>query len=140
MIRYEIVKRTAEISWKNRKEIKEGCTYDVLFKDGSADYPELIASFDSEEEAKNELKKYRTHIYEYSGIVESFYLVEEYCIEENEYDEDDDMITIGVCEFSEMKIVVHDGMQEVVVCSSFEEAEEIYENYDATEDMWISFD
>lgn len=140
MIRYEIVKRTAEISWKDRKEIKEGCTYDVLFEDGSADYPELIASFDSEEEARKEFENYKTHIYEYSGIVGSLYLVEEYCIEKNKYDEDDDVITIGVCEFSEMKIVVHDGMQEVVVCSSFEEAEEIYENYDATEDMWISFD
>ncbi len=140
MIRYEIVKRTAEISWKNRKEIKEGCTYDVLCEDGHTDYPELIASFNSEEEARKEFENYKTHIYKYSGVVGPFYWVEEYCIEENEYDEDDDMITIGICEFSEMKITVMNDMNEVAVCSSFEEAEEIYNNYGAEGSMWISFD
>lgn len=50
MKKFEIVKTTAEISWKERNEIKEGCTmYDVD--------PEKIASFGTKEEAEKELKK-----------------------------------------------------------------------------------
>lgn len=49
MKKFEIVKTTAEISWKERDEIKEGCTmYDVD--------PEKIASFGTKEEAEKELK------------------------------------------------------------------------------------
>ena len=45
MKKFEIVKTTAEISWKERNEIKEGCTmYDVD--------PEKIASFGTKEEAE----------------------------------------------------------------------------------------
>ena len=47
MKKFEIVKTTAEISWKERDEIKEGCTmYDVD--------PEKIASFGTKEEAEKE--------------------------------------------------------------------------------------
>ena len=55
MKKFEIVKTTAEISWKERDEIKEGCTmYDVD--------PEKIASFGTKEEAEKELKKYKTDV------------------------------------------------------------------------------
>ena len=55
MKKFEIVKTTAEISWKERNEIKEGCTmYDVD--------PEKIASFGTKEEAEKELKKYKTDV------------------------------------------------------------------------------
>ena len=50
MKKFEIVMRRAEISWKNRKSIKEGCT-----TDGES---EMIKSFDTLEEAKKELEKY----------------------------------------------------------------------------------
>ena len=77
MKKFEIVKTTAEISWKERNEIKEGCTmYDVD--------PEKIASFGTKEEAEKELKKYKTDVCA-SG---SLFTVEEFSIQENEYDED----------------------------------------------------
>lgn len=80
MKKFEIVKTTAEISWKERNEIKEGCTmYDVD--------PEKIASFGTKEEAEKELKKYKTDVCA-SG---SLFTVEEFSIQENEYDEDGEL-------------------------------------------------
>lgn len=71
MKKFEIVKTTAEISWKERNEIKEGCTmYDVD--------PEKIASFGIKEEAEKELKKYKTDVCA-SG---SLFTVEEFSIQE----------------------------------------------------------
>ena len=84
MKKFEIVKTTAEISWKERNEIKEGCTmYDVD--------PEKIASFGTKEEAEKELKKYKTDVCA-SG---SLFTVEEFSIQENEYDEDGEWIGGG---------------------------------------------
>lgn len=45
MKKYDLVKRTAEIKYKDRKEIEEGCT---AFDDS----PEYIKTFDTLEEAK----------------------------------------------------------------------------------------
>lgn len=48
MKKYDLVKRTAEFNYKNRKNIEEGCTA----LDPS---PEYIKTFDDLEEAKKEL-------------------------------------------------------------------------------------
>lgn len=45
MKKYDLVKRTAEIKYKDRKEIEEGCT---AFDDS----PEYIKTFDTLEEAE----------------------------------------------------------------------------------------
>ena len=98
MKKFEIVKTTAEISWKERNEIKEGCTmYDVD--------PEKIASFGTKEEAEKELKKYKTDVCA-SG---SLFTVEEFSIQENEYDEDGEWIGGGdIWKFTPMEIFVVD--------------------------------
>lgn len=53
MKKYDLVKRTAEFNYKNRKNIEEGCTA----LDPS---PEYIKTFDDLEDAKKELAKRKT--------------------------------------------------------------------------------
>lgn len=87
MKKFEIVMRRAEISWKNRKSIKEGCT-----TDGES---EMIKSFDTLEEAKKELEKYNTSIRKLSNGSLRYFEIEEYMVEENDYDEDGEWIAGG---------------------------------------------
>ena len=79
MKKYDLVKRTAEIKYKDRKEIEEGCT---AFDDS----PEYIKTFDTLEEAKKELAKRKTDVSKFSYHGMTFYKVEEYVIEENEFE------------------------------------------------------
>ena len=88
MKKYEIVMKRAEISWKNRKSVKEGCTMDCQ-------EPEVIKSFETLEEAKEEFKKYQTSIRELSNHGMTYFLIEEYMVEENEYDEDGEWMAGG---------------------------------------------
>ena len=61
MKKYELKKRSAEFAWKERKEIKEGCTmYDVE--------PERLGEFESLEKAEEELAKYKTEISQSGGL------------------------------------------------------------------------
>lgn len=123
MKKFEIVKTTAEISWKERNEIKEGCTmYDVD--------PEKIASFGTKEEAEKELKKYKTDVCA-SG---SLFTVEEFSIQENEYDEDGEWIGGGdIWKFTPMEIFVVDKetRKTIAKVKTYEEAEEAAEEYEA---------
>lgn len=79
MKKYELKSATAEIRKWN--QIKEGCTLDDS-------EPQLIKSFDDKEEALEELKKYETSVRALSDAIGTYYLVEEYYVEENEYDEE----------------------------------------------------
>lgn len=83
MIKYDLVKRTAEFNYKNRKNIEEGCTA----LDPS---PEYIKTFDDLEEAKKELAKRKTSVSKFENHNMTFYSVEEYVIEENEFEFDED--------------------------------------------------
>lgn len=97
-MKYEIRKNTKEISCKKRVEIKAGCTLDQENQD-----PEIIKAFDDKEEALNELKQYKSEICKLSGGAGSYYLVTEYYVEENGYDEDCEWVSGGdVWAFSEM--------------------------------------
>lgn len=122
MKKFEIVKTTAEISWKERDEIKEGCTmYDVE--------PEKIASFVTKEESEKELKKYKTDVCT-SG---SLFTVEEFSIQENEYDEDGEWIGGGdIWEFTPMEIFVVDKetRETIAKVDNYEDAEQAAEEYE----------
>lgn len=99
MIKYEIKKGYEEISWKDRKKIMPAVAVQVIDSD-----PELIASFDTLEEAKNELKKYESVVW-LTGGSNPYYDITEYYIEENEYNEDGDWIDGGnVWEYSKMEL------------------------------------
>ena len=117
MKKYDLVKRTAEIKYKDRKEIEEGCT---AFDDS----PEYIKTFDTLEEAKKELAKRKTDVSKFSYHGMTFYKVEEYVIEENEF---------------EMKIEVVEipSHETIAICSSLEEAEEAEDNYEGENETCI---
>lgn len=125
MKKYDLVKRTAEFNYKNRKNIEEGCTA----LDPS---PEYIKTFDDLEEAKKELAKRKTSVSKFENHNMTFYLVEEYVIEENEfeYDEDEKKLVqtgfIDTLETTPMKIEVVEtpSYETLGVYSSMEEAEE----------------
>lgn len=100
MTKYEVKRDSTEVLYKDRKKIKEGIVLESQNQD-----PETIASFDSIEDAKNELKKYESRIQKLSGGVGSYYRVEEYYIEECTYDEDGEWLGGGdVWEFSNMNL------------------------------------
>lgn len=97
MKKYELMKNDIEINRRDKDRIAPGCTLDQ----GDCD-PELIKSFDSKEEALEELKKYKSDIRELKGRLGTYYQVTEYYVEENTYDEDGFVEGGGIWEFSEM--------------------------------------
>lgn len=76
--RYDLLKNQCEV-----KKVYEGCTFYAECND-----PELIASYESWEEAKAALAKKPTTWYKLENSGMTFYNVSEYHIEEIEVDED----------------------------------------------------
>lgn len=138
MIKYDLVKRTAEINRQNRKEIKEGCT--ALDPD-----PEYIKTFDDLEEAKKELAKRKTSVSKFENHNTTFFSIEEYVIEENEFefDEDENEFVqtgfIDTLETTPMKIEVVEtpSYETIGAYSSLEEAEEAANEYDGDGEPYI---
>lgn len=88
-----------------------------IFCDGVSE--ELIKSCDTLEEAKEVLAKYKTDITAYGGC----YLVTEYCVLPEIYDEDGEIVESGdIEEITEMKIGVED--EEGNVAKTFDNLKE----------------
>lgn len=104
MKKYEIRRVDAEVALKDRKMIEPGMAQQYnIEKSGNGD-TDLIASYDSIEEAKADLKNRKSSVRLTSSFSSKYYLVEEYFIEENEYDEDGEWINGGdIWEYSEME-------------------------------------
>lgn len=106
MKKYNVYKATREIKERDILEIVQGCTF---FCDGASE--ELIKSCDTLEEAKEVLAKYKTDITACGGC----YLVTEYCVLPEIYDEDGEIVESGdIEEITEMKIGVEDEEWNVV--------------------------
>lgn len=138
MKKYDLVKRTAEFNRRDRKEIKEGCT--ALDSE-----PEYLKTFDRLEEAKKELAKRKTSVSKFENHNMTFYSVEEYVIEENEFEFDEDTGELEQTDFGDtleitpMKIEVVEipSYETIAICSSLEEAEEAAGNYDGEGETYI---
>ena len=138
MIKYDLVKRTAEFNREDRREIKQGCT--ALDPD-----PEYIKTFDDLEEAKKELAKRKTSVSKFENHNMTFYSAEEYVIEENEFefDEDENEFVqtgfIDTLETTPMKIEVVKlpSYERIAICSSLEDAEEAADNCDGEGETYI---
>ena len=138
MIKYDLGKRTAEFNYKNRKNIEEGCTA----LDPS---PEYIKTFDDLEEAKKELAKRKTSVSKFENHNMTFYSVEEYVIEENEFEFDEDegkLVQTGFIDTlettsMEIEVVEKPSYETIGVYSSLEEAEEAANEYDGDGESYI---
>ena len=137
MKKFELRKNSIEVSWKNRKTIKEGIT---TTQDDQ--YPEIVKSFDNLEDAKNELQKYKSNIRELSGGAGKYYLIEEYYIEENTYDKDGEWLEGGdIWEFSKIiiELVEKPSYDILATFDNMEEAEEAYNDYEGENEVYLSF-
>lgn len=77
------------ILFRNECEVKnyyEGCT-----AERNDTNPEVIKTFDNKDEALKELKNYKTSVTDFG----SYYLVEEFYVEEQEQDEDGNFLDGG---------------------------------------------
>lgn len=137
MKKYELRKNSIEVSFKNRRTIKEGAT---LTQDER--FPEIVATFDDMDSAREELKKYKTSITKFSGNAGAYYLVEEFYIEENTYDEKGEWIEGGdIWEFSKITIELVEKPSYTTIASfdNMEDAEKAYNDYDGENEVYLSF-
>lgn len=86
MKKYQLKECSCSCYWKDRAQLQEGY---AVFNDEN---PRLIAIFENEEQAMQELHKYGTNVEYYEGTPYNFYAVTEYCIEIGEYDEEGEFI------------------------------------------------
>ena len=137
MTKFEIRKDSVEVSWKNRKTIKEG-----IVIDSDNQNPELINSYDTLEEASKAIKNYNTTIRELSGGAGKYYLVEEYYICGNVYDEEGEFLRCdGIWEFSKIiiELVEKPSYETLAIFDNMEEAEEAYDDYEGENEVYLSF-
>lgn len=135
MKKYELVGTSEEISYKDRLDIKAGCTI-------SDEWPELISEFDSPEDAEAALSEYSSSIEALSGLLGTYYLVKEYSIREIEYDADGEIIEgCSHLKFSEMAIEVVEkpSYDTIAVVDNFKDAEEIMNLHEGDEGCFLSF-
>lgn len=106
-------------------DIVEGCTVS-----GDDIFSELVKSCDTLEKAREALKRYKTDITYYAGNVEDYYLITEYYILPEIYDEDGEIIESGdIEEITKMKISVEDEDWNVVkTFDNLKEADDFIHN------------
>ncbi len=99
MRKFNLVENSIEVS--DKYKIREGCTQ------GSAwQYPNIIATYNTAEEALKELKKYHSRVQELKGTAGTYYSVTEFYVEEGDYDDAGELIdTFDILEFSEMEFL-----------------------------------
>lgn len=135
MKRYEIIKSQKEISYKNRKSIKAGCTLDDACM-------ETISSFKNLKDAKAAFEGLKSDIWELKGNTGFLYLITEYVIQCNEYDVDGEFITSGdILEISTMRIDVVNS-ESLEIMASFDnmaDVEDYIDNHIDDMEMYLSF-
>lgn len=95
-IKYELLEYHQEVAYRDRKEIKEGCTLNPD-KDQN---PQTLKSFDSKEDALNALNDYKSEVNKMNG----YFLVTEFFVEEVRLDGDKDELGRDILATSEMPI------------------------------------
>lgn len=136
-MKFELKECTREIKYKERFEIAAGCTANQDDCESK-----LIKSFDSKEDALEELKNYKTEINSFSSNTGTRYNVTEYFVEEAEYDEDGDWIAGGdIWGFSEMSIEVVEkpSYNTLAIFNNMKDAEEAADNYEGDDEVYLSF-
>ncbi len=122
MERFELRKSTIEISYKDRFEIKEGCT--------TGEDCDIVQKFSAEEEALKKLKEYRTEIQQLSNHGMEYFLITEFCIE----------CEGDILKYSKMEIelVEKPSYETMATFNSYEAAEKAYNEYAGENEVYIS--
>ena len=94
---YNLTKESVEVNIKNKAKIAAGIT--TTYKDDH--FPEVIKEFDNLDDALDALKAYKTKVTYYPSAV-SYYMVEEFYVEEVKLDADDEFVESDIWKFSEM--------------------------------------
>lgn len=134
MIKYKIVKTEAELYYKIRNKIKQGCTLDDSFA-------EIVKIFDTLEDAKNEFQKFNTDIWEIKGNTGIWYLINEYSLVKTEYDADNEVINSDILDISKMSIAVvaDEGFDTLATFDNYVDAENYAEEHIEEQEMHLSF-
>lgn len=134
-VKFEIKKDNIEIKYKDRDQIKPGCTLDNMNSD-----PEILGTYETKEEAIEALRKYKTEISEFSYSAGRMFDVTEYYVEENVYDDNGEPESCnGVWEESKMEIFLKNEDREIIdTFDNYADAEAAYNEYD--DECSIEFD
>lgn len=134
MTKYKIVKTEAEIYYKMRYKIKQGCTLDDSFA-------ETVKIFDTLEEAKTEFQKFNTDIWEIKGNTGIWYLIDEYSLVKAEYDTNSEIINSDILDISKMSIAVvaDEGFDTLATFDNYVDAENYVEEHIEEQEMFLSF-
>ena len=118
MKKFDAYERNAEIKYKNRNELREGCACDC-------EEPQKVAEFKTLEDAQEWLNKQSIEICEFDSAIGTIFSIKEFFIQENEYDEDNEVVDYGyIWNISKMKIKVVDEDGELEkVCDNYEDVE-----------------
>lgn len=134
MTKYKIVKTEAEIYYKMRYKIKQGCTLDDSFA-------ETVKIFATLEEAKTEFQKFNTDIWEIKGNTGIWYLINEYSLIKAEYDADSEIINSDILDISKMSIAVvaDEGFDTLTTFDNYIDAEDYVEEHIDDIESHLSF-
>lgn len=134
--KYEIYKKTVEISYKDRKEIKSGCA--DAYKKGCS--LEFVKGFDMQEEANEFFKMLKSDIKQ----INKYFLINEYVLECNEFN-NNGVLSTDVLDFSKMEIEVvkKPAFETVATFDNYEQAEKIMQelqtNDEELNEYYLSF-
>lgn len=135
MIKYELVKYTADIHYADRKKIEQCVTYNIpQDKD-----PIYIKTFTEEKEARKALNKYKSHLFLFTDHNMKYIHVEEYFIECIDYDDDEEYTGNFYTLWAEpckmcIEIYNTDKNEVEKVFDNYTEAEEYLETQESLED------
>lgn len=138
MVKYELQRGNIEVKYRDRKKIKQGIVLTSVHQE-----PELIKDFDNKEEALEELQKYKSSIREhtYNRI---FYIVEEYYVEKNIYDDEDETEWLeggdvwGISKM-EIKLIEKPSYNTLAVFDNMADAEKAESDYAGVREVFLSF-
>lgn len=102
MTKYYMYKNTSEFKYRERYEIKEGCTVE---RDSDVE-AELIETFDNKADALKTLGEYKSSVNKMKGNSSTYFNVIEYYVEKVDYDEDGEWLNGDILEYSKMSINV----------------------------------
>lgn len=130
MKKYEIIENSVEV--KDIKKYEQGITT----KQDNQE-PNVEESFDTLEEAKESLKNYTTEITKMSG----YYLITEYYIEENVYNEDNEWVDGGdIWEYSKahLEVVEYNTYETLGTFDNINDAMKMLEEYEGIYGAYLS--